>query len=253
MSKLYDLMQQAGIALGTFAPLTEESVAAEYLKQAPATAEVLTEAPAAIREESLKLVQRLFLTPEQDPPKVVMFAAIDSGSGCSLLSAITARLLAENVSGSVCLVNANFRTPLLPGISAGNNHYGLADALRREGAIRGFAKQGGRDNLWLLFSGAQGSDSLGVLNGDRMKERVAELRREFSFVLIDAPPLNAYGDALVVGRLVDGVVLVLEANSTRREVALRISEKLRAAKIRLLAAVLNKRTFPIPSVLYKWL
>jgi Mrp family chromosome partitioning ATPase len=150
-------------------------------------------------------------------------------------------------------VNANFRTPLLPGIVAGNNHYGLADALRQEGAIRGFAKQGGRDNLWLLSSGAQGSDSLGLFNGDRMKERMAELRREFSFVLIDAPPLNTYGDALVVGRLVDGVVLVLAANSTRREVALRISEKLRAAKIRLLAAVLNKRTFPIPSVLYKWL
>ena len=86
-----------------------------------------------------------------------------------------------------------------------------------------------------------------------MRERVAELRREFSFVLIDAPPLNAYGDALVVGRLVDGVVLILEANSTRREVALRISEKLRAAKIPILAAVLNKRTFAIPSVLYKWL
>lgn len=252
MSKNYDLMLQAGIGLGTFAPLTERPDAAEYVKQTPGNPQALTEAPAAIREESLKLVQRLFLTPEQDPPKVVMFAAIDSGSGCSLLSAMSARVLAENVSGSVCLVDANFRTPPLRGIF-GNNHYGLADALRQEGAFRGFAKQGGRDNLWLLSSGAQGGDSLGLLNGDRMKERVVELRREFSFVMIDAPPLNVYGDGLVLGRLVDGVVLVLEANSTRREVALRISEKLRAAKIRVLAAVLNKRTFPIPSVLYKWL
>lgn len=252
MSKNYDLMLQAGIGLEAFAPLTERSVATEHVKQTPENAQALTEAPAAIREESLKLVQRVFLTPEQDPPKVVMFAAIDSGSGCSLLSAMSARVLAENVSGSVCLVDANFRTPPLAGIF-GNNHYGLADALRQEGAFRGFAKQGGRDNLWLLSSGAQGGDSLGLLNGDRMKERVVELRREFSFVMIDAPPLNVYGDGLVLGRLVDGVVLVLEANSTRREVALRILEKLRAAKIRVLAAVLNKRTFPIPSVLYKWL
>ena len=253
MSKDYDLLQQAGIGLGTFVRLTEKTAAAERLNQTPATAEVLTEVHAAIREESLKLVQGLFLTPEQDPPKAVMFAAIDSGSGCSLLSAITSRLLAENVSGSVCLVDANFRTPPLAGIFAQSNHYGLADALRQEAAIRSFAKQGDRDNLWLLSSGAQGGDSLGLLNGDRLKERLAELRREFSFVLIDAPPLNVYADALVVGRLVDGVVLVLEANSTRREVALRVSQKLRAAKIRILAAVLNKRTFPIPSVLYKWL
>jgi len=252
MSKNHDLLQQAGIRLDTFVPLTEKTVAAEYLKQTPVTGEFLAEAPAAIREESLKLVQRLFLTPEQDPPKTVMLAAIDSGSGCSLLSAITAGLLAENVSGSVCLVDANFRTPPPPGIFE-SNHHGLADALRQEGAICGFAKQGRRNNLWLLSSGAPGGDSQGLLNGDRIKERVAELRREFSFVLIDAPPLNAFGDALVIGRLVDGVVLVLEANSTRREVALRIAEKLRAAKIRVLAGVLNKRTFPIPQVLYKWL
>lgn len=253
MSKNFDLMKQAGIGIGSSSLITEKTVAAEYPQQRSTTTEVLAEAPAAIREESLKLVQRLFLTPEQNAPKAVMFAAIDSGSGCSMLSAISVRLLAENVSGTVCLVDANFRTLPLPGVFARNNHFGLADALRQEGAIRKFATQADRDNLWSLSSGAQGGDSLGLLNGERMQERLAELRSEFSFLLIDAPPLNAYGDAFVIGRLVDGVVLVLEANSTRREVALRIAEKLRAANIRVLGAVLNKRTFPIPSVLYKWL
>ena len=157
----------------------------------------------------------------------------------------------ENVSGSICLVEANFRTPSLPGLFGGTNHYGLADALRQEGAIRDFAKRTGRDNLWLLSSGRHGDDYLNLLSCDRMKGRMLELRAEFSFVLIDAPPLNAYGDALLLGRLVDGVVLVLEANATRREVALRIAENLRAAKIQVLAAVLNKRTFPIPLALYK--
>jgi Mrp family chromosome partitioning ATPase len=44
--------------------------------------------------------------------------------------------------------------------------------------------------------------------------------------------------------------LVLEANSTRREAALQVAENLRAANIRILGAVLNKRTFPIPETLY---
>jgi Mrp family chromosome partitioning ATPase len=211
----------------------------------------LTEASSAGREESLKLVQRLFLTREEAPPKAVMFAAIDSGNGCSRLCAITAQLLAESVSSPVCLVEGNFRTPSLPGIFGEENHHGLADSLRQDGAIRAFAKPAGRENLWLLSSGSHEGDSLNLLSCDRMKERVAELRSEFSFVLIDAPPLNTYADALVIGRLVDGVVLVLEANATRREVALRIAESLRAAKIQVLAAVLNKRTFPIPAAIYK--
>ncbi len=252
MSKNNDLVQQAGIGLGSSSFLIEDTGAVNS-KQTTATTEMLIEAPSAIREESLKLMQRLFLTQDPVPPKVVMFAAVDSGSGCSLLAAVTAQLLAENVSGAVCLVDGNFRTPPLPGIFPGDNHYGLADSLRQEGAIRSFARQTRRDNLWLLSSGSHGGDSLSLLNGDRLKQRIAELRSEFSFVLTDAPPLNAYGDALVIGRLVDGVVLVLEANATRREAARRISENLRAAKIPVLAAVLNKRTFPIPAMLYKWL
>jgi Mrp family chromosome partitioning ATPase len=46
-------------------------------------------------------------------------------------------------------------------------------------------------------------------------------------------------DATALGRLADGLVLVLEANSTRKEAALSVIENLRAAQIQVLAAVLN--------------
>jgi receptor protein-tyrosine kinase len=83
-----------------------------------------------------------------------------------------------------------------------------------------------------------------------LKTRLAELRSQFDYALIDAPPLARYADAITLGQLADGFVLVLEANSTRREAAIRLAENLRAAQIRILGAVLNKRTFPIPKSLY---
>jgi polysaccharide biosynthesis transport protein len=249
MSKNYEFIQQAGIRLGRFPSPREVAVGANTKDKTSTIAEILSHAP---MEESLKLVQRLFLTSEQAPPKAVMFAAVESGNGCSRMCAIAAQLLAASVSGSVCLMEGNFRTPSLPALFGGTNHHGLADSLRQEGAIRSFAKRTELDNLWLLSSGRhREDDSLSLLSCDRMKERMLELRSEFSFLVIDAPPLNAYADALVLGRLVDGVVLVLEANATRREVALRIVKSLRAAKITVLAAVLNKRRLPIPSALYK--
>lgn len=252
MSKNYELMQQAEIALGGAPALTNVGIGTAVKHRESTIPEAATAAvESAVREESLKLVQRLFLTTKQAPPKAVMFAAIDAGKGCSWLCAITAKLLAESVAGSVCLVEGNFRAPSLPWVFGVDNHHGLADSLRKEGAIRGFAKQAGRDNLWLLSSGALGNDSLGLLNCGRMKERIAELRNEFDYLLIDAPPLNAYADGLIFGRLADGVVLVLEANTTRREAALRVTESLRAMKIPVLGAVLNNRTFPIPEAVYK--
>jgi Mrp family chromosome partitioning ATPase len=253
VSKNFELLQEAGILLGSGSTPTAEGIDVEAKDQAPVIAKGLIEAGPAVREESMKLVQRLFLTPGQATPKAVMFAAIDSENGCSWLCALIAKLLAESVSGSVCLVEGNCRTPSLPKVLGVDNHYGLVDALKQEGAITGFAKPIGigPNNFWLLSSGSLLPDSLSLLNGNRMKERVSELRREFDYLVIDAPPLNACADGIVLGRLADGVVLVLEANGTRREAALRVTESLRASNIPVLGAVLNNRTFPIPAALYK--
>ncbi|HME11935.1 MAG TPA: CpsD/CapB family tyrosine-protein kinase [Candidatus Acidoferrum sp.] len=201
-------------------------------------------------EETLRLVQSIFLTAGQNPPRVVVFSGIDAGNGCSHVCAQAAAVLAGNVTGSVCLVDANLRTPSLPEFFGVTNHHGLTDSLRGNGSIRGYAKPLRPENLWLLSSGSLAADSSALLNSELMKARIAELRKEFDYVLIDSPPLNTYSDGIVLGQLSDGVVMVLEANSTRREAALRVAESLRARQIKVLGAVLNKRTFPIPESLY---
>jgi protein-tyrosine kinase len=202
------------------------------------------------QEETQRLVQSVFLAAGPNPPSVVMFAGIDSGNGCSQVCAQAAQVLASNVAGSVCLVDANLRTPSLPEFFGVSNHNGLTDSLRTKGAIRGFAKKLRPENLWLLSCGSLAADSSVLINSKLIKSRMTELREEFDYVLIDSPPLNTYSDGVVLGQLSDGVVMVLEANSTRRETALRVSEGLRGRQVRVLGAVLNKRTFPIPDLLY---
>ena len=251
MSETYNSMHHAETWRSSEPTFGTEVIANETKNQVKTAAGGLTEGDSTVREESLKLVQRLFRPSGQPAQKAVLFAAIDSKNGCSWLCALIARLLAESVSGSVCLVEGNFRTPTLPNVLGVENHFGLADALRQEGPIRSFARQIGPDNCWLLSSGSLLQDSLNLVNGDRMKERLSELRKEFDYLVIDAPPLTAYADAMVLGRLVDGVVIVLEANETRREAALQVIESLRTSKILVLGAILNNRTFPIPTALYK--
>ena len=168
------------------------------------------------QEETLRLVQSVFLAAGPNPPRVVMFSGIDSGNGCSHICAQAARVLASNVSGSVCLVDANLRTPSLPEYFGVTNHHGLTDSLRTKGAIREFAKKLRPDNLWLLSCGSLAADSSVLINSELIKARIAELRKEFDYVLIDSPPLNTYSDGIVLGQLSDGVVMVLEANSTRK-------------------------------------
>jgi Mrp family chromosome partitioning ATPase len=73
----------------------------------------------------------------------------------------------------------------------------------------------------------------------------------FHRVVIHSSPLGVAGDSLPLGRWTDGVVLVLEAHSTRREAARRAKENLEMADVRMLGVVLNNRTFPIPESLYR--
>lgn len=206
-----------------------------------------------IDEETLRVVQQIFLLQTQEPPRVVVFAGVDPGNGCSRICASVAEVLAQNARRPVCLVDANFRSPSLSVLFGTTNHQGLTDALLQKGPTNSFAKPLDRHNLWLLPSGALAIDSPNLFSADNLRERLAELREEFDFVLIDAPPLSRYSDALVLGQHSEGIVLVLEAGSTRRESASGAVAGLRAAKVSILAAVLNKRTYPIPEKLYNWI
>ncbi len=205
------------------------------------------------REESFRLVQNIFLLRSEDSPRMIVFAGIDSGNGCSWVCAHAAEALASQKLGSVCLVDANLRSPSLPAMFGVSNHFGLTEALSKNGPIRDFTKVIRFDNLSLLSCGTLGAESPSLLNSETMKVRMAELRKEFDYVLIDSAPLSTFSDGVVAGQLADGLVLVLEANSTRREAAVKVAETLRAAQVRILGAVLNKRTFPIPELLYRLL
>jgi Mrp family chromosome partitioning ATPase len=84
-----------------------------------------------------------------------------------------------------------------------------------------------------------------------MRSRLAELRAEYSYVLVDGPQVSQHSAAMLLGQMADGVILVLESKVTRRETARTAKENLTAANVRILGAVLNNHTFPIPEALYK--
>ncbi len=203
------------------------------------------------QQECFRLVQRVFLEQPESLLRAIVFAGIDRGNGCSRICAEVARILAANTSRSVCLVDANLRTPSLPGFLGVPDTSGLVRSLTEEGDIRSFAKQLKPSNLWLLSGGTLKPESQSLLNSDRLKVRLQELRKEFDYILIDSPALNLYADALTLGRIADGVVVVVQADATRRESALKGLQTLREAHIEVLGAVLNRRTFPIPGFVYR--
>jgi Mrp family chromosome partitioning ATPase len=198
--------------------------------------------------EVCKLARRLFLM-ESSGPRVVVFTSTERATGCSSMAARCAQALATQVRRSVCLVDANLPHPALHSYFEMENRHGLAEALSRSQSLAKCVTQATPRNLWLLTSG-QGPANDGLSDFDSLHDCMRQLRQEFEYAVIDAPPWNLHSHAATLGSAADGIVLVLRANFSRREAARKLVAEIKAANIRLLGAVLNDRTFPIPKPIY---
>jgi Mrp family chromosome partitioning ATPase len=199
------------------------------------------------REETIQLVRRVFLSAGENAPRQVLFCGVEGDSASSVVCVQTARVLAAHSSLSVCLIDANLRSPRLDDffrVDTTTPYTGTFESLRGQCGEVGA-------NLWSAGPEILANDNRELLPPEDLKKRFAELRSMFGHVLIDAAATNVHGDVQLLGQLSDAAILVIEANRTRRQTARNAKEALDAAGVRLLGAVLHNRSFPIPEKLYK--
>jgi capsular exopolysaccharide synthesis family protein len=252
MSRNYELLSQIGKAPVAIDPDVSPATTASAEVSPEMSLPFSLQIEGTAKNEIAGLVHRLFISPSGEAPRRVAFVCTESGVGNSWLCAHVAAVLASQVAGSVCLVDCNFRSPTLYQLLGVQNSVGLADSLTKNGSIRQYVQQLGR-NLWMVSSGVMTDNAEQLLTSNRMRQRLSELSAEFDYVIMDVASLDSCNHGMILGATCDGVVLVLKANSSRRETARQALQQLRAVNIRVLGAVLNQRTFPIPDKIYRLL
>lgn len=253
MSRNFELLQRlqqeeveksaAGPAVLTAAEAPDPSEA-----EFPVEGQALRPLQGIARDEVAKLIDGLF-APAANRRSVV-FAGAERQTGCTWLAAHAAQFLATQRRGSVCLIDANLRFPALHDCFAINNHHGLTDAVLDSRPMHNFIRQLPTPNLWLLSSGSSEKGTSALMATEAMRGRILEARSAFDLVIVDSPALNLHSDSVALGIACKGLALVLKANSSRKETAQRILQQLQAAKVPVLGAVLNQRTFPVPDAIY---
>lgn len=84
-------------------------------------------------------------------------------------------------------------------------------------------------------------------SAEHRKECIDRLRERFQYVLFDCPPVLTSSDILGIAPLVDGVILVAEANRTTRSQISQAERQITVAGGRLCGSVLNKQKRPLPN------
>jgi hypothetical protein len=187
------------------------------------------------REQIRGMVQRVFFTGGSQPVRQVVFSAVGSDTDVANICDHVGQALALETRAHVAIVGREHRAgEIVPG---------------RNGAIKSWSTQAGV-NLWRVpgFSRSECGGESGT--GLYWLSRLADLRNEFEYAVIHGPAAGMSSEAALLGQLTDGIILVLEAHSTRRATARKIKETLEGAQSRILGTVLSERRFPVPERIY---
>lgn len=202
--------------------------------------------------EEAELVRRVFMLSAHEAPRVVVFCGVGQVDGAGGICTRAGQYLAHHTGSSVCVVEGNFESPSLHQYVGLDNSRGLSDAIFESGPILDFVRSPKGINVSLLTGGSRCGRMQALWRSEQLRHSIAELRQEFSYVLFYGPPVgHKHLDALLLGQIADGVILILESRTTRRETARIAKENLLAANVNLLGAVLNNYTFSIPETLYR--
>ena len=189
------------------------------------------------------LTSILFSAKQGTPRRILAVTSSMPSEGKTTIISNLAIALAE-INRRVLIIDADMRRPRLHKILDVANTWGLSDLLQEQTSIEDYPKETltrntNIPNLSLLVSGPRAVSIPSILHSNRAAQLLERLKREFDVVLIDCPPMLHLADARVLGRLADGVVLVIRAGKTSQEAAASAVQRFNEDGTHVLGTILN--------------
>lgn len=203
-------------------------------------------------EESCEaLADHLFHPAEGSTPlRVIAVTSCRDGEGVSTVASNLALTLARKSDQRILLVEANYLNPAMHKIFGIKVVPGLTDHLAEgQGSLTSINSQRS-SNLDVVQAGKGEINLYQLADSREFSEHLTLWKMEYDFVILDIPAILKTKSTLRLSRLVDAVVLVVEAEKVHHEAVRKALAQLDQAKAKVLGVVLNKRKFHIPEWLY---
>lgn len=193
----------------------------------------------------------VFIKPAGEAPRIVVVTSAERHEGATEIAAALGLVGSSAQEGlRIALVDFNFRHPRLAETLGGRTSPGIVDVIGGTARLDDVLVRVGGD-LAVLPPGKAPANPLSLLRNERVRAVLNELAGRFDHTIIDAPAINRYPDAAILGGLASGVVLVARSARTPRETVAEAKRRVEHAGGTVLGVVLNRRAFPIPGFLYR--
>lgn len=170
--------------------------------------------------------------------RAVVITSSLPGEGKSTTATNLAIAMAQ-AGGSVCLVDADLRRPMIGEYLGLEKEVGLTTVLIGSATLDDVLQPWGDAALFVVTSGRIPPNPSELLGSEAMRELVEQLEQTFDTVIIDAPPLLPVTDAAVLSQHVSGVVVVVGCKKVRQHELEKALGALTLVGSRTLGIVLN--------------
>lgn len=179
----------------------------------------------------------------------IQFIASRSQEGTSIICREFAKVLARRLDMSVLLIDADPQGKQLAHFGI-ERSAGWSEAVFNNVPIQYALKQIAASKLFVTQMAIPGESVTKIVHAPEIEAILEELKRQFDYIVIDSLPGTVSVDGLTLSHKVDGVILVVEAESTRWQIVQQTKENIEIRGGNVLGVILNKRRFYIPKFIY---
>jgi capsular exopolysaccharide synthesis family protein len=195
----------------------------------------------SLAEAYRQLRTSILLSTAGHAPKSLLITSSLPSEGKTTTATNTAISLAQT-GAKVLLVDADMRRPRLHSVFNIENGVGLSTLLSSETTeleILNAVKFEPTTKLNLLTSGPIPPNPAELLGSEQMADLLKVLQNNFTHVVVDSPPIASFTDGVLIASMVDGVILVVHAGKSSRQVVRRSRQILTDIGARIFGVVLN--------------
>ena len=204
-----------------------------------------------MEEEMSVLYQSIRLLLPDVQKRAIQFIGSREGEGTSTIARQFASTVATTFNKSVLILDADARKPSQHVYFDIQPKLTWEDLLRDSQPVDGAIYKVRNANVCISLIYQQATVVPRVINATIIKELLEDLKSTFDLIVIDSAPAGDSSVGVALSGSVDGVVLVVEAENTRWQVAENVKEKIMRNSGNILGVVLNKQQHFIPEFIYR--
>lgn len=185
--------------------------------------------------------------------KTFVITSCVNGEGKTVTATNLVIMMAHDLNGkNILLIDADMRKGRVAKYLGLNHTPGLSDILKGEVEPDATFVSPNINNLTIIPAGKVPKNPAELLGSKKMKILLESLRARFDYIFIDTPPVMPLTDPCVLGAMADGVIMVMQAGRTQRDMLKHAEQRLTQSHANILGYIMTNVEYHLPHYLYRY-